>query len=45
MNLQVGEQFYALNDITRLRLNNLINGQLVQEDEQMRSDNELILNI
>ena len=45
MNLQVGEQFYALNDITRLRLNNLINGQLVQEDEQMSSDNELILNI
>ena len=45
VNLQVGEQFYALNDITRLRLNNLINGQLVQEDVQMSSDNELILNI
>ena len=45
VNLQVGEQFYELNDSTRLRLNNLINGQLVQEDEQLSSDNELIFNI
>ena len=45
VNLQVGEQFYALNDITRLRLNNLIHGQLVKEDEQLSSDNELIFNI
>ena len=42
INLQIGDQYYALNDMTRLRLLDLINGQIVEEQEHMNSDTELV---
>ena len=43
--LKIGDQYYALNDTTLLRLQKIITNQVVQENEMTQSDDDLIYKI